>query len=183
MSAIRILLGFICITAICRGNVRDGRIVNGMRPEQEARRQQFADLAKTLLGVREGKQANTGSEVTKYLKYVGVYVPAAWCAALVCWVFKLAGYHQPRTPWSPALFPSARLARDALKGNVIGIYFSVLKRIGHCGIIVDVRGDLIYSVEGNTNVAGSREGDGVYKRVRHKRSIAVIADWFKEVPL
>ncbi len=154
-----------------------------MKPEQEARRQQFADLAKSLIGVREGIKNNTGTDVIKYLKYVGINVPTPWCAAFVSWVFKMGGQTEPKTAWSPSLFPASRLARDALKGNVIGIYFPTLKRIGHCGIIVDTRGNLIYSVEGNTNGVGSREGDGVYKRIRHKRSIAAIADWLEGAPL
>lgn len=41
------------------------------------------------------------------------------------------------------------------------------KGYGHCGIVVGIRDkNYIYTVEGNTNNNGSREGDGVYKKVR-----------------
>jgi len=62
-------------------------------------------------------------------------------------------------------------------GLVYGIYFPELRRIGHCGILERVQGDFVIGIEGNTNVAGSREGDGVYRRMRHKRSIAKFAEW------
>lgn len=47
-------------------------------------------------------------------------------------------------------------------------------------IVTHVKNDLVYSIEGNTNVNGSREGDGVYRRVRHVRSIYRFADWLKK---
>lgn len=35
---------------------------------------------------KETEGPNSGPQVRKYLAYVGVTVPAPWCAALVCWV-------------------------------------------------------------------------------------------------
>lgn len=60
---------------------------------------------------------------------------------------------------------------------VMGIYFPSKGRIAHCGIVTAVKGEWIESTEGNTNVAGSREGDAVMKKLRHKRTIAKYADW------
>jgi len=68
--------------------------------------------------------------------------------------------------------------KGAAPGLVMGIYFPSLGRIAHCGIVERLQGDFVYVIEGNTNVAGSREGDGVYRRLRHKRSIASYAAWF-----
>ncbi len=73
-------------------------------------------------------------------------------------------------------------ARDDKTGLVFGIYFPHLKRIGHCGIVERLQGDFVVSIEGNTNVNGGREGDGVYRKLRHKRSIAKYADWIRPVP-
>ncbi|MEJ2903222.1 hypothetical protein WAE58_12340 [Pedobacter panaciterrae] len=39
-----------------------------------------------------------------------------------------------------------------------------------------LQGDFVQTIEGNTNVEGSREGDGVYRQLRHKRTIAKYAD-------
>ena len=103
----------------------------------------------------------------------------AWCASFVSWVFGQAGYPQPRTAWSPSLFPAERLTQDPMPGTVMGIYFSQLKRIGHCGIVVAVKGDLLVCVEGNTNVNGGREGTGVYRKMRHVRSVRCFSEFIK----
>jgi hypothetical protein len=67
-----------------------------------------------------------------------------------------------------------------MPGTIMGIYFDHLKRIGHCGIVVGVKGDLVVCVEGNTNVNGSREGTGVYLRMRHLRSIRLFSEWLEK---
>lgn len=60
---------------------------------------------------------------------------------------------------------------------VLGIYFPALKRIAHCGIVSALRGDFVETIEGNTSADGSREGTGVFRRLRHKRTIAKYSDW------
>jgi hypothetical protein len=35
---------------------------------------------------------------------------------------------------------------------------------GHAGLVIDVAGDHIVTIEGNTNQGGSREGFGVFRR-------------------
>ena len=52
--------------------------------------------------------------------------------------------------------------------------------IVHCGLIETIRNDWIYGIEANTNLAGSREGEGVYRRARHVRTISKFADWVRE---
>ncbi|MBB5438639.1 hypothetical protein HDC92_002320 [Pedobacter sp. AK017] len=101
----------------------------------------------------------------------------AWCAAFCSWCFGQAGYKAPKTAWSPALFPPGRIVKAALPGMVMGLYFPSLRRIAHCGIVIGVKGEWCETVEGNTNVAGSREGDAVMRKLRHKRTIAKYADW------
>jgi len=132
------------------------------------------------LGVREQSGRNDGVQVEKFLKIVGLLKGEPWCAAFVSWVFHEVGFEKPRTGWSPALFPASRLARSALPGNVIGIYFPDKKRIAHVGLIEKENGDWLVSIEGNTNLEGSREGDGVYRKRRHKKSIYQISDWISE---
>lgn len=132
-------------------------------------------IAKKEIGVKELTE-NSSPRIDLYNAYVGLKkVP--WCASWVSWVFGQVGNPQPRTAWSPALFPVGRLTKNPMPGTVLGIYFEHLKRIGHCGIVEQVKNDWVYAVEGNTNVNGSREGDGVYRRMRHVRSIQRFAVW------
>lgn len=133
--------------------------------------------AQKEVGVRENSIPNTGKRVSEYLRYVGINTPDKWCAAWVSFVFGQVGYSTPKTAWSPALFPGAKLVKNAKPGIVLGIYYPSLKRIAHCGIVEELKNDWVLSIEGNTNVNGSREGDGVYRRRRHVRSIHRFADW------
>jgi hypothetical protein len=41
-----------------------------------------------------------------------------------------------------------------------------LPRLSHIGILERVEGSTLHTIEGNTNPAGSREGDGVYRKTR-----------------
>jgi hypothetical protein len=140
-------------------------------------------IARAEVGVREVGQ-NGGERVGDYLAYTGIKVPGPYCAAFVSWCFGQAGYEEPRTAWSPALFPKLRVvnldpshARDDKRGLVFGIYFPELKRIAHCGIVEVVRGEWIQTIEGNTSPDGSREGIGVFRRLRHKRTISKYSNW------
>jgi len=67
-----------------------------------------------------------------------------------------------------------------LPGDVLGIYFPNLNRIAHVGIVEKLMGHWCVSIEGNTSVSGSREGDGVYRKIRHLKTIHSLADWIKK---
>jgi hypothetical protein len=143
-------------------------------------RQRIVKTAEAEVGVREQTNNNDGARVEEYLRTVGLRKPEPYCAAFVSWVFARNGLAAPRSGWSPDLFPYARLARSALPANILGIYFADRKRIAHVGLIVSSSDDWVNSVEANTNVEGSREGSGVYRKKRHRKTIYRIADWIAE---
>ena len=148
---------------------------NAQEQPEAAQVGRLLEVARKEIGVREASE-NSGPRVDQYNAYVGVR-KAKWCASFVSWCFGQAGFKEPRTAWSPALFPSGKLAKKPAAGLVAGMYFDSLKRIAHCGIVERARNDLVYVIEGNTNLAGRREGDGVYRKIRHKRTIHLYADW------
>ena len=166
MAAAKLLLGILCFTAIGRSGIPERNPVD-----------RVMNIARAELGVRELTGKNDGVKVEAYLKYTGFKKGNPWCAAYISWVFKQAGYAAPRTAWSPALFPIDHQVKKPSIGLVFGIYFSDLKRIAHCGLIENLQGDFLLTIEGNTNVEGSREGQGVYRRLRHKRTIHKYANW------
>ncbi len=141
----------------------------------------LAELAQGELWVREETGNNDGSRVEEYLRYVGLKKGQPWCAAFISFIFKQAGCSAPRTGWSPSLFPIMRLVKAAAPGNVFGIYFPALKRVAHCGLVERLDGDWVTSIEGNTGIGGDRDGDGVHRRKRHKRTIYKYADWEKKL--
>lgn len=136
--------------------------------------------AQNELGVREKTGNNDGPRVEAYLKSVGLHAGDPYCAAFISYLFLMEGYKAPKSGWCPDLFPTSRLARSTLKGNVIGIYFIDKKRIAHVGLIEKVDDQWCISIEANTNIAGGREGDGVYRKRRHFRTIYQMADWLSE---
>lgn len=154
------------------------------------------------VGVRERTGRNDGERVAEYLRYTHLGEGYAWCASFVSWVYGQAGYAEPRTAWSPSLFPSKRViwergrgsrptepraeahtgkspasASLPQKGDVFGIYFNSVKRIAHAGFVDEWGDKYVITVEGNTNEAGSREGDGVYRKRRLVSSIYQVATW------
>jgi hypothetical protein len=176
MAATRLLLAFVCFAIT--GSY--GQFNSHLLTPSGDQRQQLVHIAASQAGVREATGNNDGIAVSHYLAVTGLGTGHPWCAAYICWVYQQAGFAKPKSAWSPDLFPSSKITAAYLPGNLLGIYFPELKRIAHVGLIVKRDGDYLISYEGNTNIAGSREGDGVYLKRRHIRTIYRMADWVKE---
>lgn len=139
------------------------------------------------LGVRE-TGFNKGQRVEEYLRAANLKPGNAWCAAFITWTFKQCNIKAVVSGYSPNWFQSNIVyKRDdnvkrgyiATVGDVFGLYFANKGRIAHVGFIDSRQGDYYITVEGNTNEAGSREGDGVYRKRRHVKTIYAISRWIK----
>lgn len=187
MAAIKLLLGvfYFVATGSVNNSKRDLLIPKHRDKQQEINtigkiRQSIVRRARLEIGVREKTGKNDGARVEAYLASVGLKKPEPWCAAFICWIFAQEGFIKPKSGWTPDLFPKSRVSSAPLSGNIIGIYCLSKKRIAHVGIIEKMEGDWCLSIEGNTNVDGSREGDGVYKKRRHQKTIYRISDWISK---
>jgi hypothetical protein len=137
------------------------------------------------VGVREATGRNDGKQVEAYLKSTGLGKGYSWCAAFVKWCFDQADVKTPITAWSPSAHNSRNVVyfkRSLLKpvqpADVFTIWYPRLNRIGHTGFVDgQVNSKIIQTVEGNTNYAGSREGDGVYRKKRSLNTIHSITRW------
>lgn len=147
---------------------------------QTSDRELILGIAQSQVGVREATGNNDGAAVEAFLTYTGNKKGEPWCASFISWVYGKAGFSTPKTAWSPSLFPIARLVSEPQAADVFGIHFPKLNRIAHCGIVERSKGNWIYSIEGNTNLAGSREGDGVYRKLRHKHTIKYYSNWINK---
>lgn len=142
--------------------------------------------AEKHVGVAEATGANDGLWVERYLKSTGLGKGYPWCAAFQSYIHKETCMGGPR---------SARVV-DWFKYNVVyqsewgdlpeftstpgmvgGLYYRKLGRLGHIFLIVGEDKNNFYTIEGNTNFGGSREGDGVYRKIRSKKSVAALADY------
>lgn len=139
---------------------------------REDKRNLIIQIANKELGVRETTGNNDGSRVEEYLRYTNLSKGYEWCAAFVSWCYGQAGFAVPRNPWSPALFPKARLMDKGMAqaADIFGIYGVSAKRINHVGLVKEKRGEYLISLEGNSN-------DRVESRRRHLRTVHAIANW------
>lgn len=126
--------------------------------------------------------SNWGPAVQEYLASVGIKFPAAWCASFVYWIHKQAGLNDrvPKTGgvlrmWHDAA-PQYKFKSPA-PGDVFIMDFG--KGMGHTGIVTEVCGPLIKTIEGNTNSDGSRDGFEVAKRVRKVASCVGFLRFYK----
>lgn len=122
-------------------------------------------------GVRE-TGINAGFWVEKFLASVHLGPGYAWCAAFVHWCIEEAGVDNHRLPNGAAAVRNwaswAKTNHRLLDKPVRGCLFFWLDRAGtgHIGFVSQVGPGYVETLEGNTNMAGSREGDGVYRKAR-----------------
>lgn len=139
------------------------------------------------VGLREATGRNDGVSVEKYLKTVGLGKGYPWCAAFVKWCLQEAGYVQAKVINGMALschrpghlvYSKGVKIRAPIPGDVGTLYYPSLKRIGHTFFFDEEINEKVYkSVEGNTNGAGSREGNGVYVKYRSYKATHSISRW------
>lgn len=129
--------------------------------------------ARSWLGHTE-TAPNYSPQIAVWLRNVKVLQPAPWCAAFAwsmlsesCRELGLVNPVRPTASAHRLLAEGDRLrARSSEPGPgfLFGIDHGAGK--GHCGIVVEVDGDSVHTIEGNTNAAGSREGNCVAAHVR-----------------
>ncbi len=132
------------------------------------------NTARSQIGVRE-----RGVNRTPYGRWYGSD-GQPWCAMFVSWVFAHAGVPLPAIDsrrgyslvrdgyrWARA---HGRWTREPQVGDVFFILYGDGR--GHTGIVERVnRNGTITTIEGNTNIDGSRNGIGVFRRRRRIGSI------------
>lgn len=143
---------------------------------------------KSQIGVKEATGNNDGPAVEMYLKTVGLGKGYPWCAAFIKWSLLEVKAPGAQTINGMALstdrpdryvyFKGKYFGKTLLPGDVGTLYYSSLKRIGHVFFYNGSAGaGSIYTVEGNTNSQNSRDGDGVYLRIRSLSSVHSINRW------
>jgi len=139
------------------------------------------------IGVVELTGNNDGEMVEEYLATTDLGDGYPWCAAFIYWNYVQFGHEliMKYPAYAPSYFPDDNVIYtrgEGFKcppqpGDVIGIYFSSKKRIAHVGFYDGETEDYFITVEGNTNDAGSREGQGVYRKYRPKGTIYKISSF------
>lgn len=218
---------FIAGICLC-GYAGSSNLVAGyhqLPPDSHRVTTEIIKIYNSQVGIRE-QGTNAGRQVEEYLRYVNLKKGQPWCAAFICWVYGQAGVKNPRSGWSPDLFPLSKIiwtkagslsggsatysweskhppikytyptrqaranpmtirwqpdSRPASPGaaDIFGIFFPEKNRIAHAGFIDQWDGTWLITVEGNTNLSGSREGDGVYRKRRAVKTIYRVARYIE----
>ncbi len=161
-------------------------------PSADTSSDSFLTRVLNIASAEEAKQireqprnSNRGPEVDVYLKRVGLNPGFAWCCAFVYWCFDeaalAAGRANPMVKtagcidhWNRAQstgatrIPKSQATADpslVQPGMIFVMDFG--GGAGHTGLVEQVDGGLITTVEGNTDASKTREGGGVY-RLRRK---------------
>lgn len=136
-------------------------------------------IAKTQLWKTENPLgSNWGEPVKSYLKSVGIEFPASWCMAFVYWCFNEAAKENKvinplvktggvLKAWNNA--KAHRVTGEPKPGDIFIMDFG--KGLGHTGIVLKTDLNFIYTIEGNTNDSGSREGIAVCNKQRPRKKI------------
>ena len=156
------------------------------------------EVAKTQIGVKE-QGYNRGKIVSQYIKTGGGTIGQSWCMYFVYWCYneasKLLKIKNPllRTGSCAAQLKYANSKFSGMKViKVNGMFFSgkinsgaiaIFKKgtiynndigklwLGHTGILEkQINNNTFQLIEGNTNATGSRNGDGVYTKIRNKNN-------------
>lgn len=140
--------------------------------------QKTLETAITQIGVEEiPRNSNSGPEVEIYLKSVGLPKGYSWCMAFVYWCVQKASLQlavkNPLKKTGGVLdqYNSRPLLVQVVPQPGDVFIMDLGKGLGHTGLVEKIAGNIIYTIEGNTNDNGSREG---YKVCRKKREIKTI---------
>lgn len=148
------------------------------------------EIAQQQVGVTEINGTNKGPIVDIYKAATNLppHESWPWCAAFICWLVReamkstgvkeTAGFKRPQTAgahdfinWSQEqdgttntkMFPKDK---DIQPGDIVVFTFS------HIGLATSTgSGGLVSTIEGNTDAQGSREGGGVWRKVRKTSQI------------
>ena len=106
--------------------------VSGIRYQDGRRKRSLVKhIYDSQIGIRE-QGTNSGPQIEKYLKYVGLAKGQPWCAAFVCWVLREAGVVNPRSGWSPDLFPASKIIWERTGNSQLGTHNPVMLQVAGC---------------------------------------------------
>ncbi|WP_370614294.1 CHAP domain-containing protein [Mumia qirimensis] len=122
-----------------------------------------------------------GSNNNKYARMAGHANGQPWCATFIVAGLKendvplVEGTNSAFTPTMQGAFKRAGRLHDRPRPGDAGfVFYPDLGRIGHVFFVERVDGDFVRTIEGNTNLDGSRTGIGVFRHRRRWRGSSAI---------
>lgn len=137
--------------------------------------------ARRLVGMSETPSRNNrGPELDRLVLSVGGKPGLPWCG-----YFMMAIHKRCNLPMAGGMamswFTPSRKVKSPAPADAFSIWNRYMKRIGHVGLVESVSpsGNMIFTIEGNTNATGSRDGSSVARLTRPMKTIYSYARWWK----
>lgn len=152
--------------------------------------------ARDFVGLRE-LPGNRGPGVGYFQRQAGLPAGTPWCAAFVNGIIDIAcAVHDVESPFEGTLregyvqdYVDMATSRNwlvpfdrAFPGALFAVYSQSERRFAHIGFVEGVMVGMgeFWTVEGNTNDDGGREGHSVLRRKRTKATSYVFIEWVPE---
>ena len=177
---------FSSVRGVCLGDVSENRKLK-IAMVRQCSSGNVLRSAKRWNGVEELTGNNDHPMITDAMNLCGLAGDKGypWCAACMADIFYKAPLPSPHSArvvdwfkhnvvWKKEWGEKQFLVKQGMVG---AIYYRSLGRYGHIVLIIGEDKNNYYTLEGNTNSTGSREGQGFYKKIRSKESIAALADY------
>lgn len=134
---------------------------------------EFLDECRSHLGFVEGPRDN---ETPFGAARAANFQP--WCASFVSFCLNQTGSGHGRIVYVPAIVAKyrdeGRLFTTPQPGDLMCLWFPSKNRYAHVGAVESVDGDFVWTVEGNSNKAGSRTGGSVVRLHRRWRGTRTV---------
>lgn len=151
-----------------------------------ALRGEVVRLARSYIGVREQPLgSNCGPEVDKFNKIAGTARGSYWCLSFAYAVVALAAQNLRQavpvlqSAYCPGLLAWAeqhgRITTDPKPGDIGLVKSGDAYRVQHAVLVDHVAGQLVQTVEGNSNDNGSSNGIGVFSLTRKKETMFYVS--------
>lgn len=136
----------------------------------------LVEVANDTVGARESGGNNRGKEIEKFQKFVdGIASGEPWCMGWMQWVVGQVCefYDIPHTLFKSehCLTVWTRTPEKYRRTEPKRGYAVIFRSKGLSGHVALCTSENVFAafgtIEGNTNKQGSREGDGVYRKIRH----------------
>lgn len=158
-------------------------------------------VAKSLLYIRERTNNNDHPMIDKMLEYLGLPHNLAWCLAFCLWCVHTAVNPMPfpkiarcstfweqvqKNDWKYETFDAEDVAWGINKVTPGTIMIFSSSKVagksnwnGHAALVVSQKDARTWNtIEGNTNGAGSRDGNGVYNKTRSVKNGSLSLEGF-----
>ena len=158
------------------------------------------EVARSLIGLREATGHNDGPMIDKMLGYLGLPKGLSWCLAFCLWCWHPSDYPKiarcstfleqvQSREWKYDVYDQEDVAwkiKTPKPGTIMIFAHSKIAGHnnwnGHAAMFESMETRRkFHTIEGNTNAAGSREGDGVYNKIRTAKMGSMTLEGFVDI--